>query len=386
MDVGPPPRLVECFRQRFGDPARIYRAPGRINLIGEHTDYNDGFVLPAAIDLSAWIAAAPRSDRVVHVYAADLDRTTELSLDDPPARAASDWSDYPRGVAIELERAGHRLLGADLVLASEVPIGAGLSSSAALEVAVAWALLDLSGATPEPLEVARVCQVAENRFVGARCGIMDQFASCHGRAGQALYLDCRSLALRYVELPGDAAIVVCDSMVEHALAAGAYNERRAACEQAVRILGWRRPEIRALRDVTPQDLECHQAELSEEVYRRCRHVVGENLRVAQAVAALEAGAMQHVGVLLHASHVSLRDDYEVSCPELDLLVATAMAHDGVYGSRMMGGGFGGSTITLVRPDAVDALGRALQESYGEAYGKQPRVRVCRTADGAQRVL
>ena len=379
-----PGSLEQRFRERFSGVPRLYRAPGRVNLIGEHTDYNEGFVLPVAIDLAAWVAGRARAHRTLRVHAVDLGRGATFSLDEPAPRPAHDWSDYVRGVALELERAGHRLRGADLLLTSEVPIGAGLSSSAALEVAVAWALLDLSDASPDPLEVARLCQAAENGFVGARCGIMDQFTACHGRAGHALHLDCRSLDLRYVPLPADVAIVVCDSLVAHALAAGEYNRRREECELGVRVLGRHRPGIRALRDVTADELEAHRDELPDDVYRRCRHVVAENARVTAAVSALQARDLARLGELLHASHESLRVDYAVSCPELDLLVETAMGHPGVHGSRMMGGGFGGSTISLVDPGAVGSLGAALGERYRQAYGKEPRLRVCHSANGAQR--
>ncbi len=381
-----PARLVERFREAFGGAPRVFRAPGRVNLIGEHTDYNDGFVLPAAIDLAAWVAAAPRTDRTLRILAVDLDARLEVALDDPDPRPAGDWSDYARGVAVELQRAGHRLGGADVAIASDVPIGAGLSSSAALEVGVATALLDVAAIDLDPLAIALLCQAAENRFVGARCGIMDQFASCHGRAGHALHLDCRTLGARAVRVPDEVAIVVCDSKVAHALASGAYNERRASCEEAVRILARGRPEIRALRDLTPAELEARRDELSEVTYRRCRHVVTENARVGDLVAALEARALQRVGELLVASHASLRDDYEVSCTELDFLVETALAQPGVHGSRMMGGGFGGSTISLVRADAAGSLVGALDAAYRRAYGRAPGARICRTADAAQRVL
>jgi galactokinase len=374
------------FRQSFGGAEpRLYRAPGRVNLIGEHTDYNDGFVLPAAIDLAAWVAAAPRQDRVVRVDAVDLGRRAERSLDEADPRPARDWSDYVFGVAFELERVGYRLRGADLVLTSDVPVGAGMSSSAALEVAVALALLDLAEIQLDPVEVAQLCQTAENRFVGTRCGIMDQFASCRGRAGHALLLDCRSLEVRDVPIPANVVLLVCDSRVTHALADGAYNERRAACESAVQALRRRRPDIRALRDVTLAELERARDEIPEVVWRRCRHVVTENARVVSAIDVLAAGDLTALGALLRASHESLRDDYEVSCAELDFLVDVASRCDGVFGSRLMGGGFGGSTINLVRPDALDAVAAALGAAYRERYGKLPGLHACIPADGARRV-
>jgi len=382
-----PEGVAGRFRATFGGAPRVYRAPGRVNLIGEHTDYNDGFVLPAAIDLAAFVAAAPRDDRVLRVAAADLGRHAELALDAASEpQPARDWSDYAFGVALELERAGHRLRGADLLVTSAVPVGAGMSSSAAFEVAVALALLDLAGIALDPVAVARLCQAAENRFVGTRCGIMDQFASCRGRAGHALFLDCRSLDVREVPVPSDLAIVVCDSGVSHALADGAYNERRAACEEAVRILGRGRPEIRALRDVGEDELERRRGELSEVVWRRCRHVVRENARVVDAVRALDTGDRNRLGALLRASHESLRSDYEVSCVELDLLVEAASGRDGVVGSRLMGGGFGGSTINLVRPDAVPEVEGELRDAYRKRCGRDLGVHVCRVGDGAGRVL
>ena len=380
-----PERVAERFRRTFGPEPRVYRAPGRVNLIGEHTDYNDGFVLPAAIDLATFVAAAPRRDRRLRVAAADLGRRAERTLDVADPRPARDWSDYVFGVAFELERAGHRVRGADLLVTSAVPVGAGMSSSAALEVAVALALLDVAEVRLDPVAVARLCQAAENRFVGTRCGIMDQFASCRGRTGHALYLDCRSLEVREVAVPSDLVIVVCDSRVSHALADGAYNERRATCEEAVRILGRGRPEVRALRDVTQDELERRHGELSEVAWRRCRHVVSENARVAEAVRALEAGDRPRLGALLRASHQSLGSDYEVSCPELDFLVEAASLCPGVFGSRLMGGGFGGSTINLVRPDAVPEVAGQLREAYRERYGRELGVHVCRVGDGARRV-
>lgn len=382
-----PAAVVARFRAAFGDAAaRVSLAPGRVNLIGEHTDYNEGFVLPAAIDLAAWVAAAPRPDRSLRIAAVDLGLQAVRSLDERDPSPASDWSDYVFGVALELERAGHRLRGADLLLTSDVPVGAGMSSSAAVEVAVALALLDLADVALDPVEVARLCQAAENRFVGTRCGIMDQFASCRGRAGHALHLDCRTLEAEDVAVPDDVAILVCDSRVSHALADGAYNERRAQCEAALRILARGLPEIRALRDVRPGALDGVLGELPDDVLRRrCRHVVTENARVADAVKALRVGDLPRLGALLRASHESLRRDYEVSCEELDFLVEAASGCDGVLGSRMMGGGFGGSTITLVRPGAVPDVAATLRESYRERYGRVPGLHVCRPADGARRV-
>ncbi len=380
-----PDELRARFSTRFGRDAAVYRAPGRVNLIGEHTDYNDGFVLPVAIDLFTWVAAAPRDDRLVRLHAENLDADATFSLDERHPTPARDWSDYPRGVALALAGAGHRLRGADLLVASEIPIGAGLSSSAALEVAVAWALLDLAGEAPEPDEVARLCQRAENEWVGTRCGIMDQFASCRGGAGHALLLDCRSLAARAVPIPAAAALVVCDSMVAHALADGAYNRRRAECEEGARALARVVPGIAALRDATPADLERQRDAMDPTVHRRCRHVVSENERVLAAAQALEAGDLPRLGELLCASHESLRHDYEVSCPELDALVELAVSLPGVFGSRMTGGGFGGCTITLARAEHAEQVAATLAARHPAASRGTPWVRICAPADGARRV-
>ncbi|MEW6272063.1 MAG: galactokinase [Thermodesulfobacteriota bacterium] len=381
-----PAGLRRRFYERFGRKARVYRAPGRVNLIGEHTDYNDGFVLPAAIDLATCVAAAENGTRELRVHTGKLDDEVRVDLDGPELRPRRHWSDYPCGVAVELARSGRRVPGADLMIAGEIPLGAGLSSSAALEVATAWALLDLAGETPDPREVALLCQRAENRFVGTRCGIMDQFASCHGVAASALLLDCRSLELRPVAIPGGVTLVVCDTGVKHALADGAYNRRREECEEGVRILATRLPGIRALRDVAEDDLERRRSDLPPEVYRRCRHVVAENRRVLEAAAALERGDLERAGALMYASHESLRDLYDVSCAELDTLVEAAARCPGVYGSRMMGGGFGGCTINLVREAAVADFLPAVGERYRSRHGGTPWIRACRAAGGAGRIL
>ena len=374
--------LIERFRQNFGGEARLYRAPGRVNLIGEHTDYNDGFVLPAALEQCTWIAAAARPEPRLRVGSLRTGETREFALDDPDPRPRGDWSDYVRGVAVMLERDGCRLTGADMLIDSDVPVGAGLSSSAALEVASGFALLDGAGQAIDLTRLALACQRAENEFVGMRCGVMDQFASCRGARDRVLLLDCRSLEFRLSPVDPPVRLVICNSMVHHELAGSEYNRRREQCEDGVARLKAVLPGIRALRDVTSADLARHGALLSDVVFRRCRHVVTEDDRVQRAAAALEAGRVGEVGRMMQESHVSMRDDYEISCREIDILVELAGRVEGVLGARMTGGGFGGCTINLVRVDAVDRFADELGRGYKEATGITPQFLVCRPGDGA----
>ena len=374
--------LIERFRQNFGGEARLYRAPGRVNLIGEHTDYNDGFVLPAALEQCTWIAAAARPEPRLRVGSLRTGETREFALDDPDPRPRGDWSDYVRGVAVMLERDGCRLTGADMLIDSDVPVGAGLSSSAALEVASGFALLDGAGQAIDLTRLALACQRAENEFVGMRCGVMDQFASCRGARDRVLLLDCRSLEFRLSPVDPSVRLVICNSMVHHELAGSEYNRRREQCEDGVARLKAVLPGIRALRDVTSADLARHGALLSDVVFRRCRHVVTEDDRVQRAAAALEAGRVGEVGRMMQESHVSMRDDYEISCREIDILVELSGRVEGVLGARMTGGGFGGCTINLVRVDAVDRFADELGRGYKEATGITPQFLVCRPGDGA----
>ncbi len=374
--------LANNFRRLFGPTPRLFRAPGRVNLIGEHTDYNDGFVMPAAIDLACRVAIAGREDRRLVVRSENFQETVELDLDEARPQPQRRWSDYVQGVAVVLGQDGRHLRGANLLISSEVPIGSGLSSSAAIEVASGLAVLGNSGQEIQRLELARLCQRAENEFVGARCGIMDQFASCFGQAGHALLLDCRSLQYRPLLLPAEVALVICDSGVRHDVASGDYNVRRAECEAGVRVLARRRPEIRALRDATGDDLENSRAELGEVVYRRCRHVVTENARVLKAAEALELGDLREFGRLMAESHCSMRDDFEISCTELDLLVELAARLPGVYGARMTGGGFGGCTINLVEVSKVEAFRQSVSTSYQQATGRTAKIYVSTAAAGA----
>ena len=366
-------------------PVRVFRAPGRVNLIGEHTDYNDGFVMPAAIGFYTWVAAAPRADRMLTVRSENFGGVVEVSLDAIPQGATNHWSDYVRGVAGVLERAGHRLRGADLLIKGEVPMGAGLSSSAAIEVGTGTALMALSGLPADGVALARFCQQAEHEYVGTRCGIMDQFISANGRAGHALMLDCRSLTFQLAPLAGPVSLVICNTLVKHELATGEYNVRRAECEAGVRHIARSKAGIKALRDVTLDELERFGHDLTPVIRQRCRHVIGENARVVAAAAALAANDLAEFGRLMGESHASLRDDYQVSCPELDVMVELAQAQDGVLGARMTGGGFGGCTVNLVRAERVDAFRAAVGEGYRKATGHAPEIHVCTAADGAREV-
>jgi len=377
-------QLLNEFRSRFGSAAKIYSAPGRVNLIGEHTDYNDGFVLPAAIEFYCSVAAAARPDRKLVIYSENFNESAEGNLDAISGIAKNHWSGYPLGVAWAIEASGKRLRGANLLIRGEVPLGAGLSSSAAIEVATGFALLD-QGELPIDLKsLAKVCQKAENEFVGAHVGIMDQFVSCHGRASHALLLDCRSLEYNLVKLPPGIQLVICNSMVKHEIGSSEYNLRRAECQQGVRALRHVLPEIRALRDVTLAQLQEHRGLLSAKVYSRCHHVVTENGRVQSAVEAFESGDLRGLGRLMSDSHRSLRDDYEVSSKELDLLVELATAQPGVVGARMTGGGFGGCTINLVKSSALEAFKKNVAEGYLQGTGRKPEIYVSPAADGVHR--
>lgn len=378
--------LADRFRALYGIAPRIYRAPGRVNLIGEHTDYNDGFVMPMAIDLSTWVAIAPRPDRKIVIRSENRSETVEFDLDEPNPRSTGDWSDYPRGVAVALESVRHPRGGADILLCGEVPIGAGLSSSASIEVATGYALLDSAGVAIDRLHLALACQRAENEFVGMRCGLMDQFVACFGEHDHVLMLDCRSLQHKSLPLPPEVKVVVCNTMVNHTLASSGYNTRRAECEEGVRLLSWELPQVRSLRDVTISDLERLRPELPRVIYDRCHHVVSENGRVLSAAKALEHGDLITFGNLMGESHRSLRDDYEVSCAELDLMVTLATEAEGVYGARMTGGGFGGCTVNLVAAKHVGAFKQSMEAGYTKVTGRSPEIYVCSAAPGAERVM
>ncbi len=375
--------LAVEFAYRFGRLPTVSRAPGRVNLIGEHTDYNDGFVMPAALEFATLTAAAPRPDRRLRVYSMIMDETREFDLDAQRPAPRNDWSDYVFGVAVMLERSGRRLPGADLIVWTDVPIGSGLSSSAAIEVSSAHALLTAAGLPFEPVEVAKICQRAENDFVGMRCGIMDQYVSCRGVAGHALLIDCRSLESRNVAFAANLRLLVANSSVRHQHAGGEYNARREACEEGVRLLRPLLGPIKALRDVTPDQLESHRRVMPDLIYRRCRHIVAENARVLEAESALLAGDFAACGRTMNASHVSMRDDFEITCPEIDFLASLAQTIEGVYGSRMTGGGFGGCTVSLVEASAVERVSSILVDGYRIGIGLDAEVFACSPSDGAR---
>jgi galactokinase len=378
--------IRDQFERHYGiHPHLIVRAPGRVNLIGEHTDYNDGFVLPVAIDRATYVAAGPRRDDRAHVVAADMGDQDEFTLDAGIDRSLTHpWSNYIRGIAKGLLVAGHTLGGANLLITSDVPRGAGLSSSAALEVAVGYAFQLLNKLNILGEELALMAQGAENSFVGVNSGIMDQFISVLGRANHALLLDCRDLGYRLIPIPPTTAIVVCDSQVERALAASGYNQRRAECDEAVRLFKQWYPKITALRDITIEQFRLHEPELPEPVRARARHVVCENDRAVRGAAALEQGDVATFGALMDESHRSLRDDYEVSIRDLDILVEAARRVPGCHGSRLTGAGFGGCTVSLVESSAVESFRGEVAPAYHAATGRDTTIYVCRASDGVRR--
>jgi galactokinase len=378
--------VLEKFRLRFGSAGAVYRAPGRVNLIGEHTDYNGGLVLPAAIGFSCWVAIAVRRDRKLVVHSENFAETQEVNLDSLSPRASKTWADYPFGAAWALQQAGYRLAGANLYISGDVPLGAGLSSSAAIEVATGYALLGAANVAIDRTKLALLCQRAENEFVGARTGIMDEFISCHGRAGHALVLDCRSLDFRQLPIPTNMNLIICNTMVKHEHSGSGYNTRRSECEEAVRRLSEFLPGIQTLRDVSLFQLQEHRRHLSDVLYRRSHHVITENERVRRTAEALEKGNVSPLRNLFEQSHKSLRDDYEVSCRELDVMVEISSRQPGVCGSRMTGGGFGGCTVNLVESANALEFKRAVSAAYSEATGIQPDIYICEASQGAEATI
>jgi galactokinase len=374
--------LATQFHAAFHSRPRIFQAPGRVNVIGEHTDYNEGFVLPAAVDFRTRAAIAPNAEPRIRVHSSHFDESVELDLRRLPSTASGHWSDYVFGVIVTLVRAGYTLQGADLLISGDVPLGSGLSSSAAIEVATAMSLLALNHSKVDAITLARLCQKAENQFVGARVGIMDQIASCLGRVGHALLIDCRSLEIKYVSLPSSVALVVCNTTVKHALASGEYNRRHEECEAAVAALSRHLPHIRSLRDVSLSQLVKFEHQLKPVLFQRAHHVITENQRVLSAVDALSVSDIPRLGRLMTASHESLRDDYAVSCKELDVAVQIAMQQPGAFGSRMMGGGFGGSTISLVDRHKLPSFPDAFRKQYRERTGLDCEVYICSASGGA----
>ncbi|MFN8472078.1 MAG: galactokinase [Anaerolineae bacterium] len=367
----------EAFEKQFGgEPAIWVRSPGRVNLIGEHTDYNDGFVLPIAIERQIILAARPAEDDTARLFSTTLGGGDSFSIGD--ISHTKGWAEYPRGVAWSLTEAGFPVRAADIVLASDLPTGAGLSSSAAIEVGVGWTLAAIGGFEIDRARLAVLSRRAENAWVGVASGIMDQFIVALGRADHALLVDTRDLSYRLVPLPSGVSIVIADTNVKRGLVDSEYNARRAETAEAARLMG-----APSLRDVSWDEFDTRSADLPELLKKRARHIVSENTRVLEAVDALEKGDVETVGRLMDASHVSLRDDYAVSHPRLDLLVEIARSVPGVYGARMTGAGFGGATVSLVADDAVPEFQRVVAQKYAAETGQAPPIYVTRATDGVK---
>ncbi|MBM3477234.1 MAG: galactokinase, partial [Armatimonadetes bacterium] len=361
--------IEDAFGQAFGQGLEaefVASAPGRVNLIGEHTDYNGGFVFPIAIDRYIHVAARARPDRIVRMVARDKNDGDEFSLDRIERDSSRRWVNYVRGVATELERAGCALRGADLAIGGNVPVGSGVSSSAAIELAASLVLLTVAGASMPRPDLALLCQRAENHFVGVSCGIMDQFISALGERSKAMLLDCESLAYEMAPLPADATFVVCDTAKARSLGDSAYNERRSQCEAGAAQLG-----VPNLRQATLGQLHAAEREMDATTFRRCRHVVTEIDRALRAAEALKGGDLAAFGALMNESHDSLRDDYEVSCTELDAMVEMAREVPGCLGARLTGAGFGGCAVALVGPAHVAQFIPETSAAYEQATGLQP---------------
>jgi galactokinase len=378
-DAAPAPaheRARHEFARRFGvEPALIARAPGRVNLIGEHTDYNDGFVLPLAIDRAVWIAFRPLREPRVRVWSTEFEEWAEFDVS-APERGQPGWAQYVKGTAWAMRRSGHAIAGWEGVICGDIPIGAGLSSSAALEVAAAAAFARGAGLELDPVTLARVARLAENEWVGVQCGIMDQLVAAAGRRGHAVLIDCRSLEMQPVPLPPGSALAVLDTATRRDLVGSAYNERRLQCETAARAFG-----APALRDVSLAELEAGAGRLDAVTLRRARHVIGENLRTRRAAEAMRAGRTSELGELMNDSHRSLRDDFEVSSPALDAMVDCAR-EAGCFGARMTGAGFGGCVIALVGEGRASQFAARVSAGYRSRTRLTPAVYLCQATDGA----
>jgi galactokinase len=387
--MNPRQAAIQAFQTRFSHaPLYVARAPGRVNLLGEHVDYNDGFVLPAAIDRATYVAFSPSpTDRTTLVAAdfaeeAQFTGATLAGKQQPDGSPLHEWAHYPAGTAWALGEAGLAIPAMLAAFSSDIPRGSGLSSSASIEMAFGVAWSKLGGWSRSPMQLALLGQQAENRYVGVNCGIMDQFASACGEAERLMLLDCRSLEYRSLPLPEATVIVVADTTVRRKLTSGEYNDRRAACEEAVRLLKRDLPEIQALRDVSVEDFNRLSSTLPATVEKRARHVVEEIERTRQAIPMLERGKTDEFGRLMNACHISLRDLYEVSIPELDQMVEIAQPLPGCYGARLTGGGFGGCTVNLVASDQADAFARALGPEYERRTGLHPEIYICQASQGA----
>ncbi len=380
-----PEILRAQHRERYHAGPLLFAAPGRVNLIGEHTDYAEGFVMPAAIDFATLAAISPRSDGQVVLHAENFGEERAYSASTLPNTATGHWSDYPLGVLAILAGEGYTIPPLSLSLWGDVPLGSGLSSSASVEVATATAVLGLIGATIPGPRLARLCQRAENEFVGANCGIMDQFISANGQADHALLLDCRDLSFQLVPIPTDVALVIANTMVKHSVAGAGYTSRRASVEEACAILATHRPEIKFLRDATVADLAAWGHEIPPESLKRARHVITENDRTVAAAAALNSGDLKTLGRLMHEAHVSYSQDFEASCVEADTMVDLAQNLPGLLGARLTGGGFGGCTINLVEKDKASTFAASLGRLYQQATGITPEIHICHASDGAHAI-
>jgi galactokinase len=382
-----PEELAALHFTTYNSPAQVYSAPGRVNLIGEHTDYSGGFVMPAAIDFSTLIAVSPRTDGRFLAHSINFNERVDKPIDEALTGRVRSWSDYPAGVLWALREKGVDVSsGFSMTIVGDVPLGAGLSSSASLEVCTAFAVLGTLGVEMPLAEIALLCQHAENGFVGANVGIMDQFVICCGRQDHAVMIDTRFLTYTLAPIPSDVRIVICNSMVKHSLAdGGGYNTRRAEMEAGLHILQQHRPEIVALRDATLDDLDRWGSEMSPVSLRRCRHVITEDDRVVAAVEAFNAGDLARFGQLMHQAHASIRDDFEASCPELDILVDLAEQQPGCFGARMTGGGFGGCTVNLVAAEHAAAFVEAMRAGYHAATGITAEIYISRASAGAHMV-
>jgi galactokinase len=382
-------QVKRAFRAEFGHaPAYVARAPGRVNLLGEHVDYNDGFVLPAAIDRATYVAFSPSEDEQVTVRALDFEQRADFSAQTLKTKRQSDgsallgWAKYPAGVAWALSQNGQTVGGMHALFSSAVPRGAGLSSSASVELAFAMAWMTLGGWRLPAMQLALLCQRAENEYVGVNCGIMDQFAAACGEKDRLLLLDCRSLEYRSLELPGGVDIVIADTTIRHSHTTSAYNDRRAACEEAARVLQHELPNVSSLRDISVDDFNRLSTKLPPQIEKRARHVVEEIERTRQAVTLLESGDLRGFGLAMNACHASLRDLYEVSCPEADAMARIAQSLEGCYGARLTGGGFGGCTVNLVARHATELFVKMLAPAYESETGLHPDIYICRASAGA----
>lgn len=377
--------IRRLHRERFGRDPEIFMAPGRVNLIGEHTDYADGFVMPAAINFATLAAVSPASGGNATLFSKNFNEPVTRALDAIGEHGSHHWSDYPFGVLSVLQQEGIKIPGFHLTLDGDVPLGAGLSSSASIEVASMLAMLHIAGtALPLP-KVALLCQRAENNYVGAPCGIMDQFVSCCGAADHALLLDCRSLDYRLAPIPKHLSLVICNTMVKHSHAGGEYGSRRAEVEEGTAILRRHRPEIRLLRDATVDDLKRWGHEMPANVLKRCRHIITDSARTVAAADALEAKDLATVGRLMAEAHASYRDDFEASCREADIMVELANKLEGCVGARLTGGGFGGCTVNLVESEHAAQFAATISATYEKATGIHPEIYQSRASAGAHRV-